>query len=348
MKDEKGYILVLGLLFLIILTLLATATMNAVIFATKIVGNRRQMAQAFYNAESGWNVVLAKLTSDEITDTASEDANWGSTVSNGEYSARVTHMLNSRKVVTKYGNPVYIVTGVGNKGESRQLVQVQIVKRPSYKPVAALYSKGGIVVRGSSSIVSGKDICGSSDIPGIISRSDILINGDPIVDGVPAMIPNSTEDVNLLDLIGYLKYIANASYTYDSDVELANQDWGSVSGEPPTPDADPKIVYFDMGGSKKIKLNSSRGTGILLVNGSLDLSGGFAWYGLIIVTGDLKYSGGGEKSISGSVFAGNSTSMDVNVGGNGVIKYCSKINDFLNIPKYRVVAWRQIYGEMRP
>src|SRR3989454_12548566 len=41
-------------------------------------------------------------------------------------------------------------------------------------------------------------------------------------------------------------------------------------------------------------INGVQGQGILLVDGSLDVQGGFQWFGITIVRGTLKTAGGGN------------------------------------------------------
>ena len=55
-----------------------------------------------------------------------------------------------------------------------------------------------------------------------------------------------------------------------------------------------------------------RGQGVLLVNGDLQINGGFEWYGVIVVRDDIN-KGNGTAAIFGSVLARNATLTD---GGN--------------------------------
>ena len=69
------------------------------------------------------------------------------------------------------------------------------------------------------------------------------------------------------------------------------------------------IIYSPTG----LHLNKQgRGQGILMVNGDLEINGGFEWYGVIIVRDDIK-KGNGTAAIYGSVLARNATLTD---GGN--------------------------------
>ena len=80
------------------------------------------------------------------------------------------------------------------------------------------------------------------------------------------------------------------------------------------------IIYID--GNLQLQANS-RGQGVLLVNGDVDMAGGFEFNGIVIARDDIKSTGNGNK-ITGSVFAGNTYTADAtNVSGNSEIKYSS-------------------------
>ena len=76
-----------------------------------------------------------------------------------------------------------------------------------------------------------------------------------------------------------------------------------------------------------LKINGDRGQGILLVGGSLDVAGGFQFYGLVIVRGELKTTGTGGH-FNGTVMAANVavggvTSSNNTVTGNATFRYSS-------------------------
>ena len=80
------------------------------------------------------------------------------------------------------------------------------------------------------------------------------------------------------------------------------------------------IIYVK--GSLSLQANSY-GQGILLVEGDMQLAGGFEFNGIVIVRDDIKTTGTGNK-ISGAVFAGNTyTSDNSSIAGNAEIKYSS-------------------------
>jgi hypothetical protein len=80
------------------------------------------------------------------------------------------------------------------------------------------------------------------------------------------------------------------------------------------------IIYID--GDLKIQANA-RGQGVLLVNGSMEMAGGFIFTGIVIVRNDIKSTGNGNK-ITGSAFAGNTYTTDnSSVTGDSEIHYSS-------------------------
>jgi hypothetical protein len=83
-----------------------------------------------------------------------------------------------------------------------------------------------------------------------------------------------------------------------------------------------KIVYFNTN-SSYVKLTAfTNGCGILMVEGDLAVQGAFHWYGVVLVTGSITFTGGGAKNVTGAMLAGSTVSADL-VGGDANILYCS-------------------------
>jgi Tfp pilus assembly protein PilX len=383
-KNEKGFVLVLALMSLLFLTLLGLSAMSTSVFDIKIGANDYSSKKAFFVAEAGWNEFKARFKTGEITDNAPTETNWmlfiapaearakeigyiknpgqtyiQSVQSQFDYATMVTHKVENNKVVTRAGHPVYVATSHGWSGEANKVVQVTFHKSPNLDPPGALYSKTSVFVKGSSTHIIGNDVCqvvNPINKPGIITTSDtIAISGSPVIEGTPEdMITRSPLNLQLGEYVTYLKDYANISYSYMKNQTLTGVDFGSLSSggktdvpvKPTDPLSEPNIVYFNMNIVNTIKLaGSSHGEGILLVDGNLELNGGFAWYGIIIVTGALTFTGGGEKNITGGVLAGEMTSLEVEVSGNTAILYCSEVMDFLKnrVPAFKTANWKQVY-----
>ena len=64
MKDNKGMALVIALLMLLILTIIGINAITTTTFETSISGNERISTDAFYVAEAGIQVALARIQKD--------------------------------------------------------------------------------------------------------------------------------------------------------------------------------------------------------------------------------------------------------------------------------------------
>jgi hypothetical protein len=82
----------------------------------------------------------------------------------------------------------------------------------------------------------------------------------------------------------------------------------------------PKVTYLD--GDAGTLAGQNEGSGILIVNGDLHVSGQFKFEGLVVVLGDLQVTGGGSNSFSvlGAVMAAG----DVKFAGNSSVLYSSE------------------------
>jgi Tfp pilus assembly protein PilX len=61
LKNEKGVVLVIALIMLVVLTFLGVASINSSIFEARISGNDRVGSAAFYAAEGGVKVGISRL-----------------------------------------------------------------------------------------------------------------------------------------------------------------------------------------------------------------------------------------------------------------------------------------------
>jgi len=96
-----------------------------------------------------------------------------------------------------------------------------------------------------------------------------------------------------------------------------------ANGNPIGPNQSTQVTYIP----GNVRLTSSAmGNGILIVDGDLDIHGGFNFYGLVLVRGVVTFSGGGSDNVNlqGGLLAGEN-SIDLTdgttVGGSAVINY---------------------------
>jgi hypothetical protein len=271
------------------------------------------------------------------------------------YGVEIRHKVNlTNQVITRAGGPLYTATSHGyTQDGGERIIEADFIGNPPFDPPAALYAERPMDVHGTSTYIQGKDRCGTRDKPGIITTLDESTNpinflGSPTIEGDPD-IRYSGEDLDLKEAVNYFRKDANFTYEYNTNQTLTgySDSWGTPTSTgtstPITYSGSINIVYFDMHGDKTLKLaGQSHGAGILLVDGNLELNGGFTWYGVIIVTGAVDFTGGGEKNVTGGVLTGETTTVQIDLGGDVGILYCSEVADKLKVlvSPLRMTRWK--------
>jgi hypothetical protein len=228
-----------------------------------------------------------------------------------------------------------IATGPNN---SRAIVQTVVEVFPMVSSPSTIYTKGDVTGNGSSLSVSGNDACsGGTNLGSIYAKGEWDPNGSPTLAGNPAApVEHGSLDLDIAGMISKLKAAANITLTADT----SNQTYGSSS--------DYKIIYSNTSSPNNVnglKLNNVTGWGILLVDGDLELGGGFNWNGIILVTGAVNLNGGGGPNavnIAGQLLSGTSTVTDISLNGSNNITYnsCYVKNATAQAP-LKVSSWKQ-------
>lgn len=249
--------------------------------------------------------------------------------------------------ITK-GENIYIITseGYSSDGASKP-VRAEVSPVPKLTAPAALYTKANTTIQGNSTYVIGLDKCGSESLPGIISMSTVTQNGLPHIDGSPPIQDNSGQNVNIQYMIDQFK--GNSNYSYDVNSAVwTGLNWGSpVPGGTPqdaTNCDDHNVVHINTNSTYVKFMGGTTGCGLLLVEGDLNVIGGFQWYGLILVTGSVIFSGGGEKNVTGAMLAGGAVSADL-VSGDANLLYCSEaISKQTSYLPLKIHRWVEIFS----
>jgi PilX N-terminal len=276
---------------------------------------------------------------------------WGDDNNDGRYE----RTINRNNPTTGLLNPnIYLVTSYGSASGANRTIVAEVTRVSPLTVPAALYVEAATAILGNASIF-GVDQCGGQSLPGIkttLATTSVddsnnpgsLITGVTSPTGIPSDISGYATSLDIQGMIDSQKGSANFIYNVVSAVQSGStipgpgDDWGM-----PTPgatnanasscnDVPPKfpnrnIVYYNTSNgtnTTSIKLTNANGCGLLLVDGDLDINGGFSWCGLVIVSGSVKYTGGAgqNKNITGGVLAGGSATADI-IGGNTNIVYCS-------------------------
>jgi len=390
-KNEKGSVLVTGLLLLLVLTILGMAAMMTAGMELKIARNDRSAKQVFYIAEAGLEDARSRMqtavSSSPIYDPSPTSTSWTafvgkdtSAVAKGyqssnpnhvlynplnssiDYVVTVTHKLDPSGNILRWGDTngdgvleentsmgenIYVITSEGRTPSgAEKAVKIEGVRVPSITVPAALYTEANTNIQGNSTYITGTDQCSGADVPGVLTRATVSQIGHPVIEGSPPIIENSSLNMGISTLVSQLSPSAKYSYPVNS-ATLTGMNWGSpVAG--PTPQnasscSERNVVYFETSSTYVKLAGQSSGCGILLVNGDLNINGGFHWYGVIIVTGSVVFSGGGEKNVTGGILAGGSVSADM-VGGDASIVYCSQACNQTNYLPLITLRWVELFS----
>ena len=359
-QDEKGVVLLIGLLVLLALTLLSLTAFLATTTDLKITSKILNTGEAAFlclpKRESRKPVPASGTMLREaikITDDSPTSADWqyyiGTTDNvttffnyNGanrvssiqaalDYTVRIKHATNAAGEILYYGDSdgdgidekntvvgenIYEVTSLGRSGASQKTIVMEICRVPLPNIQSAVYVEANTEIKGNAT-VSGSDACGEGSLPAIVAPSEdiqITTQGSAYVEGEDPPIRYDGTDMDIETMIDKFKYLAFSDHKYDYTYDVTMTSWNLPSNE---------VFYFNMHGNDLKITAQVTGSGILLVEGDLELAGGFIWDGIVIVTDSVRFTGGG--TINGALIAGNHVDADVEITitGNPGIYYCS-------------------------
>lgn len=376
-QDEKGVVLLIGLLVLLALTLLSLTAFLATTTDLKITSNYKTGEAAFYVAEAGIEEARTRLWNNaaeaiKITDDSPTSADWQYYIGTSDnvttffnydganrvssiqaaldYTVRIKHATNAAGEILYYGDSdgdgidekntvvgenIYEVTSLGRSGASQKTIVMEICRVPLPNIQSAVYVEANTEIKGNAT-VSGSDACGEGSLPAIVAPSEdiqITTQGSADVEGEDPPIRYDGTDMDIETMIDKFKYLAFSDHKYDYTYDVTMTSWNLPSNE---------VFYFNMHGNDLKITAQVTGSGILLVEGDLELAGGFIWDGIVIVTDSVRFTGGG--TINGALIAGNHVDADVEITitGNPGIYYCSSaIEDATKNRKLMKLSWKE-------
>jgi hypothetical protein len=170
--------------------------------------------------------------------------------------------------------------------------------------------------------------------------------GDSVIEGNPPQ-KYDFQYSNLRVMADYLVNRADFKFDYDHNEILHgySDEWGkptpSIRTNPIGYDGPMNIVYFNMHGNTLTLSAESHGASILIVDGNLDLHGGFTWRGVIIILGSLNYTDAGRNNITGSILCSETATI---IAWDVGIIYCSDVVKKIKhlVSPLRITKWRDI------
>jgi Tfp pilus assembly protein PilX len=232
------------------------------------------------------------------------------------------------------------------------------VAYPSMSFIGALTERGPIQV-GGNSYINGYDSLppGWSDCPPLgpakaglsspLPRGQIdfsgctrlkCVDGSPDLDANNAQAADTTKYFNYGPDANWATLTSAANLTFAGSQTLNgmapslsggvcntadNNNWGDMNRANPAGPCESyfPIIYFS-GTTANVHLTTGSGQGIMLVDGDLQVDGGFTWVGPVIVRGHFATAGTGGHVI-GAVMAADVNLEQNSVLGNALIQYSS-------------------------
>ncbi|HUF30114.1 MAG TPA: hypothetical protein VMM77_05560 [Gemmatimonadaceae bacterium] len=350
LKRRAGIAIVAALGGIVVIGALIAGVFFVSAQESQISGGAVVHERAFRAAELGlhttlnaWdNVGMATMAVGARKDTAYSGTGWVDTVVVTKLTQRAYSLLSSA------------TAGSGRLARSRKRTLLNVrTSSPDFNFMGALTVRGSLTV-GGSSYIDGADRtptgwggCGPllPSMPGIAipDASKITYNGnaqqvtgDPPVQETAAA--NDTTNYFVFGDETWASLTQSAEKVYNGSTTLssiepvvvngacdksASQNWGAPHHTDP---ANACQNYFPTihfkGASSTVKLTGKMGQGILLVDGNLEISGNFEFYGPVIVRGTLRSHGTGGK-LNGAVMAASTLLEESTSSGNSVINYSS-------------------------
>jgi cytoskeletal protein CcmA (bactofilin family) len=328
MKRENGFILVLCLLMLLLVTILGVAAMHTGSFGNIVAGNGLEGQKAFWIAEAGLQDAKDKLNT---ALSVSEFRGLTGLSNPVGYAGGIYSITTATDPV----NPTerVLVRSVGKLNGSQKIVETTMVKFKFETP-GALYTEAPVSIKGNVTI----DGVGK---PGIVTTLDVsTVTGklDGVLgQGLTPSIKDHYQNLSIQQYVDFLKGSAN----YASPNLPSGSTWGD--------DSNPIVVSMT-GDIPKLggKATCSGGSGVLLVEGNIVIDGNFEWHGLVIATGTIRYIGTGNGNVTGGIMAGElnfgeASGWGDEFGGNANVKYEDMSNLLRNkLMTVRTVAWREV------
>ena len=224
--------------------------------------------------------------------------------------------------------PIETITSHGQVEGADSILQADVF-HPAGPPVwAPLYVGSQMLLSGSMITIQGMDACGmvSAGLPPISLAPAASLVGIAGLTGNPATPQVSPIHLDLDEQIDDLKKSATPVLANLMSVTL---------GSATTPS-----VYYAEPTSNTLNISQVIGYGILLVKGNVQIAAPFQWQGLIVVSGQVIFSGGlGPLTLNGALYADRVQLLhdDISI----TLDTCPIAATLRTLP-VKVMTWRQV------
>lgn len=377
-RDRAGIAMATALGALVIIALMIAGVFFTSNQELRLGTNTFVQERAFRAAEFGLNTALAAWNNTEMTLLpigATKTVVYDSSAAGWTDSVSITRLNATSYSIVSTG-----AASGGIQGKSRRrhslLVRLSV---PKIDLPAALTIAGNSKA-GGSSLVSGLDAnpvgwtaCAAAvdTLAGLAAGGgDLTMVGCPANTCLRGVPPAALNSKSAADTATYFDYgdenwatvtrFANKTYEAGEQASSigprtnadgscntsAKQNWGDPAGAAGGACKDYFPIIHAKGANSKFSLSSGKGQGILLVEGDLELAGGFSFNGPIIVRGTVTTKG--TNVVQGAMAAANLNGGQNSVLGTALITYSScAMNRALEsaIPPKRITerSWSQLF-----
>lgn len=349
LRSERGIALPLALFGIIIIGAILAALFTVTRMEQRQGDGAIGTLQAFEAAETGLATLVASWNSSyNALAVDSSMTNAPVTVAgNARYQTTIRRTSSAAFLATAEGQ---LLDGSGGIRTRRQVAQVLRLIQPTIAMNAAVTTRTGLTVSGSADVSGVDSVPGGwgstcpppgASVPGIRDSSGNVTtsgscSGASCVSGSPPILTDPTVtsgtfhnfgDLTFNDLVTMAnKTLAPATYTGIGPSwtgSTCNTGVLTNWGAPRMATTNPCFSYFPIiYASGSVRISGGQGQGILLVNGDFEISGGFEFFGPVIVRGEVRSTGTGGH-IYGGVMSEDANFTVSLISGNSVVNYSS-------------------------
>jgi hypothetical protein len=349
MKNENGVVLVVALMMLVVLSLLGVMATRTSSVEIMVARNHYYATKAFFNAESGIGAAFATMNDPDSSCPKLSFDCWDGYEFNSEgfgtpemvFDVTINH---SGKTKTGFigGDPIEIpIELIRSEGtgptNAKAMVEVEAIRDMVLVDIPApLYIKYNLTsngvpqsAEGEWAYFNGQEDC--EPVRDIITAepTDPDRQASDWSGGLGALGGDVVDEVSedsqypIQETIDALKDRAT-KIEEQNGLEL----WGGGI-----------YMLTDADGDGIVRVQDFVGKGVLLVDNNFIFGGTIEWHGLILVSGNVEFNGGGSKEIYGA-FLGNGHGV---ANGRPQFLYdCEALGQVIDhLEGYRMLSWRQ-------
>ena len=360
-QNERGMALAVAIFALVIVGALVAGALFAGTQEQRVGDSSRRLQQSFGVAELGVNTVVRTWNADTYNSRGAYPTDsiavpnallTGATPSNtGSFGGYVYRLNNNLFLIDVTGHDTVSGTGSSSSGRARQrlglLTRIKVLQLNVQASLTTGNSDalaGQATVDGTDHTPPGWPSCGAvgPSLAGI--RSDqgttVSTSGQASIIGSPPIMIDPTVSDTTFSRFGDVTYsqlaaranivLTGQNFANSIGPVVANgqcnkavlTNWGD--GANPTQPCGSYFPIIHITGTATI--NGVQGQGILLIDGDLNIQGGFQWFGVTIVQGTLKTAGGGSTDAHfwGATMVHDSVDFGTNqLSGHANINYSS-------------------------